>query len=158
MENINLEVVIDEDKFEGRKGDAERLVEEFLAHTDESITAKDGNISGYGRKSEIWWISIAILVISNPEGVLQFIKWASDIPGLKMGFTVEGNERFKLFSENAFLKIDNSTEVNINVNEMGRHDGTVVAKIPEEDWIELVDAVHRGDLDIDMPPEDWIGL
>lgn len=158
MEGINLEVIIDEDEFDGGRRDAERLVEEFLDQTDDTISAKDGTLKGYVRKSEIWWVSIAILVISNPEGVIQFLKWASDIPGMSMGFTVEGNDRFKLFSDNDFFKIDNSTVYSYNINEVGRQDGTVIAKIPEEDWIELVDAVDRGDLDVDMPPEDWIGL
>lgn len=156
MENINLEVIIDEEEFEGNKEDAGQLVNEFLAQSGGNISAKGGDLSGYIRRSDIWWISIGILLISNPEGVVQFLKWASEIPGLTMGFTMEGNDRFKIFSDNDFFTIDNSTE--INLNEVGRHDGTVVAKIPEEDWMELVDAVHRGDLDVEIPPEDWIGL
>jgi hypothetical protein len=166
MDEIRLEAVIDEDEFEGEKEDAEELIEQFLEETGDDIKPKyttvhneDGNVSedlnGYDRKSEIWWTSIAILIISNPEGVLQFLKWASDIPGLTIGFTVEGDIRFKIFEKIDFTLIDNST--NYNVEKVGETEDHVLAKIPEEDWRHLYDDAEHGELDIEMPPEDEIG-
>ena len=166
MEEIHLEAVIDPDEFEGEKDDAEDLIEQFLKEADNKIEPKyttvsdqDGNVSeeinGYDRKSDIWWVSIAVLLITNPEGVIQFLKWASKIPGLTMGFTVEGDIRFKIFEKIDFTLIDKST--NYNVEKVGETEDYVLAKIPQEDWRLLYDDIETGDLDVELPPEDEIG-
>lgn len=168
MEEIRLEAVIDDEEFDGSKEEARELVKKFLRKTGDEITAEyskqvdnDGNvidkeIRGYTRQSETLWTSVAILLISNPEGVIQFLKWASDIPGLTIGFTVEGDIRIKIFSDINFTLIDNSTEYNIE--KIGETKDYVVAKIPEEDWIQLYDDIYAERLEIDLPPEDEIGL
>jgi len=166
MKDIRLEAVIDPDKFEGDKEDAKDLILQFLEETDGDIQPKyttthgeNGSISkelnGYDRKSEVWCTSIALLLISNPEGVIQFLRWASDVPGLTMGFTVEGNIRFKIFEKIDFTLIDSST--NYNIEMVGETEDHVLAKIPQEDWRHLYNDIHTEELDIELPPEDEIG-
>ncbi|WP_152418796.1 hypothetical protein [Haloferax volcanii] len=165
MSRIRLEAVIG-DEFEGGRQEARSLIKKFINENQDDIKAKkttvvdrNGNkseqINGYDRKSEIWWTSIAVLLISNPEGVIQFLKWASDIPGLTIGYTVQGDIRFKIFDEIDFTLIDNST--NYNVEKVGETEDYVLAKIPLEDWTHLYDDAKYGDLDIEIPPEDEIG-
>lgn len=166
MDEIRLEAVIDEDEFKGDKEEAQALIEEFLEEAGNDIKPKrttvideHGNkseeLNGYDRHSEIWWTSIAILLISNPEGVVQFLKWASNIPGLTIGLTVKGDNRFKIFSDNDFTLIDNST--NYNVEKVGETEDHVIAKIPLEDWRHLYDDIYTEELDVELPPEDEIG-
>ena len=167
MEEIQLEAITIDEEFEGSKEDAEELIRIFLEETDADIQSRhttvideDGNrtqeLNGYDRNTEIWWTSIAILLISNPEGVVQFLKWASDIPGLSMGFTVEGDIRIKIFSDIDFTLIDKSTDY--NMEKIGETEDHVVVKIPQEDWRYLYDDIYTERLDVDMPPEDEIGL
>lgn len=166
MEDIQLEVVIIDEKF-GEKKDPHDLVQEFLSKTNDRITARcskkvdeEGNVieermSTYQRKCDIFWTSIAILLISNPEGVVQFLKWASDYPGLTMGLTMEGDSRIKIFSESDFTLIDNSD--NYNITRYGEADGSVVVEMSEEDWYALVDDIETDEMEVELPPEDRIG-
>lgn len=167
MGKIKLEVVTIDEQFEGTKQDAEVYVQNFLKESGDIVTTEytdivdkgdivDRRFRTYGRKSEIFWTSIAILLISNPEGVVQFLQFVRDIPGLTMGFTVEGDVRIKIFPDVDFTLIDQST--NYNIQKIGEVNGDVVVRIPEEDWIQLYDDIYTDELDIDMPPEDQIGL
>lgn len=141
MTDIKLEAVTIDDEYEYTKEDAQELIEQFLEETGDHVTAEytevqdedgevlDRRIRTYSRHSEIWWTSIAILLISNPEGVIQFLKFVKDIPGLTMGFTVKGDIWIKMYTNIDFTLIDNST--NYNVQKIGEVDGDVIAKIPE---------------------------
>jgi len=167
MEEIELEAVTIDDEYDGGEEEAKERVKEFLEKAGDDITAKkttvrdqDGNvideeIRGYTRQSEIWWTSIAILVISNPDGVIQFLKFVKDIPGLTMGLTLEGSSRIKIFSDNNFTLIDNST--NYNIEKLGEVDDEVAVKMDEETWRQLRDDIDTGEVDVELPPEDEIG-
>ncbi|WP_313694224.1 hypothetical protein [Halorarum halobium] len=167
MEEIRLEAVTIDGEYEGSKEEARDLVKQFLEETGDDVTTRyskqvdeDGNvidkeIRGYTRQSDIWWTSIAILVISNPEGVIQFLKFVKDIPGLTIGLTMEGNSRIKIFSDIDFTLIDNSTEY--NVEKLGEVDDQVAVKMSEEDWRQLRDDIDTGEVDVELPPEDQIG-
>jgi hypothetical protein len=167
MAQIKLEVVTIEDEYNGSEKEAKELVKEFIEETGDDITPEythqldeEGNViskelRGYTRHSDIWWTSIAILIVSNPEGIIQFLKFVKDVPGLTMGLTMEGNSRVKIFSDNDFTLIDNSTEYNIE--KLGEADDRVAVKMTEETWRQLRDDVDTGEVDVELPPEDQIG-
>ncbi|MFD1600412.1 hypothetical protein [Halobellus rarus] len=167
MEEIRLEAVTINKEYDGTKEEAREQVRQFLEEAGDGIKPEytkqvdeegdviNKEIRGYTRQSDIWWTSIAILVISNPNGVIQFIKWAKDIPGLTMGLTMQGNSRIKLFSDNDFTFIDSSTEYNIE--KLGEVDDEVAVKMSEETWRQLRDDIDTGEVDVELPPEDQIG-
>jgi hypothetical protein len=167
MEQIKLEAVTIDDEYDGTKEEARELVKQFLEETGDDIEGsytrvkdEDGNVvdeelRGYTRQADIFWTSIAILVISNPDGVIQFLKFVKDIPGLTMGLTMEGSSRIKIFSDNDFTLIDNST--NYNIEKLGEVDDEVAVKMSEETWRQLRDNIDTGEVDVDLPPEDQIG-
>jgi len=170
MGDIQLEAVLIGDEIE--EEEAKELIMEFLSETGDEITAKqhqtgdktDAELTGYTRKSEIFWVSVAILVASDPQGVLRFLKWASDIPGLTMGITMDfgDNSRLKIFSENDFTLIDNSTEYNVEkfgtIEEHRDEDDYILVKMSEEDWIQLRSDIDTDNLEVELPPEDKIGF
>jgi hypothetical protein len=101
--------------------------------------------------------------MSDPQGVLRFLEWASDIPELTVGYIDAGNRnRFKMLSDNDFTFIDNSTEYNLEmhgkIEKYKNGEDYVFFELSEEDWRKLYDEVEHGDLDIDLPEESEIGL
>lgn len=167
MEDIRLEAVTIDEEYDGTKEEAREQVKQFLEEAGDDIEPEytkqvdeDGNVidkelRGYTRQSDIWWTSIAILVISNPEGVIQFLKFVKDIPGLTIGLTMQGNSRIKLFSDNDLALIDNST--NYNIDKLGEVDDEVAVKMSEETWRQLRDDIDTGEVDVELPPEGEIG-
>jgi hypothetical protein len=171
MENLRTEVVLLDDSQLDKK-EAKGLIQDFLSQTGDDITAEtrevvdnDGStreeLSNYTRKSDVFWISVAILAMSDPDSVLQFLKWASNIPGLTIGY-IDAEVKLKIFSEIDFTLIDNSTEISIEehgkVEEYKKGEDYVLVSMSEDDWIHLYDMAETGELDIDLPEEDKIGL
>ena len=126
MSRIKTEVVTLED-FEGNEGDARELVQNFVRQSENEIELKrtlvldeQGDvireeIQGKTRHSEIPWDSIAVLVMSNPQTMLDFLKWAANYPGLTIGFSTVDGTWLKVFSDNALVKIEGSLNIDLTV-------------------------------------------
>ncbi len=168
MSNVKMEVVTFEN-FEGETEDGKELVQEFVQQSDQHIELKksvkvdeDGNkideeIQGYTRHSDIVWDSVAILLMTNTQGVLEFLEWAAKYPGLTIGFSTSDGNRLKIFSDNALVKIE--ANLNINLNVIGKYEkNKSVVEVPEEEWRQIYDAVDHDEINIDMSEENEIGL
>lgn len=167
MSNIEMEVVVFDD-FDGDEEDAKGLVEQFIQRSEHEVDPKktrvhdeEGNflweeINGKTRRSAIPWDSIAVLVASNPQMTLDFLRWATEYPGLTIGFATMDGTRLKVFSDNALIKIEGSLNIDLTVIGSYSQNKNVV-EVPESKWKQIQDAQSTGDLDIDMPEENKVG-
>jgi len=166
MPEIEIEVVTLDD-FDGDEGDARELVLEFARRTEDAepkrtrVLDEEGGVArdevrGRTRRSQIPWDSIAVLLMSSPQTVLDLLAWAAEYPGLTIGYSTMDGARLKVFPDNSLVSIENV--LNIEINRVGSYaeDKSVVV-VSEEDWIEIQDARARGDLDVDVPEENDIG-
>ena len=167
MSNIEVEIITYDD-FNGDKEDAKNLVQEFIQQAQYNVEPKKAKIidkngdeleqiQGYARRSSIPWDSIAILMMSDPQGTIQLFKWLSNHPGLTFGYSTIDGTRLKVFSDSALVEIN--ANLNIELNVVGKHtENKNVVEVPEKDWRKIYDAYDKGDIDSDMPDENEIGL
>lgn len=167
MSNIEMEVVVFND-FDSDEENARELVQQFVQRSEHEVEPKKTRvrdkednivreeINGRTRRSEIPWDSIAVLVASNPQMTLDFLRWATEYPGLTMGFTTRDETRLKVFSDNALVEIN--ANLNIDLTVIGSYtQNKKVVEVPEDKWRQIQDAISKGDLDVDMPEENKIG-